>query len=168
VPTRTPARCSPAPLMASQRTSRASFSLLVLLELDPGVGQPVAGRELPQACRIARVARAHYSQADAGPHPPRTPRRRSRRLSPPHLRGRLWSRRRCCAAAPSKRTCGYRPYSAGRGSAPQAVLYIEPRRTISSMPAKRSLRIRRSIHLNVSKRCSPKLGPSTNSESPTS
>src|SRR5215208_787087 len=37
------------------------------------MGYPVAGRELSQACRIARVARAHYPKAHAGPHHVRAP-----------------------------------------------------------------------------------------------
>jgi hypothetical protein len=49
------------------------FGPEVLLELDPDVGQAVAGRELPKARRIARVARAYYPQAHAHPHQKRAP-----------------------------------------------------------------------------------------------
>src|SRR5919199_490506 len=50
------------------------FSAGIFLELVPDVGQPVAGRDLPQARRVARVARAYYPEAQAGPDHIRTPR----------------------------------------------------------------------------------------------
>src|SRR5215218_8288761 len=49
------------------------FGLGVLLELDPDVGHPVAGRDLSKARRFARVARAYDSQTQAGPHHVRAP-----------------------------------------------------------------------------------------------
>src|SRR5829696_8476373 len=49
------------------------FGLGVLLELDPDVGHPVSGRDLPKARSIARVARAYDSQTQAGPDHVRTP-----------------------------------------------------------------------------------------------
>src|SRR5829696_5523718 len=49
------------------------FGLGVLLQLDPDVGHPVAGRDLSKARSIARVARAYDSQTQAGPDHVRTP-----------------------------------------------------------------------------------------------